>query len=171
MNCPLVELLTDWPLFELLTTICGVVGSNKLCTRSIRYCWVKGCGNGRFMHCVQWAWCVICYQVPCSHWCSEKRGKNMSNVPFNHIFWIGETEMAPWPRGWRRWWEWWWNCSSQGKSPGNLNGNIFKIFPISILYLQQLSNASSPAESVVSTSSNPGHSLGSSGASSRSVQP
>ena len=32
---------------------------------------------------------------------------------------------------------------------------------------QQLSNASSPAESVVSTSSNPGHSLGSSGASSR----
>ena len=36
--------------------------------------------------------------------------------------------------------------------------------------MQQLSNASSPAESVVSTSSNPGHSLGSSGASSRSVE-
>ena len=83
----------------------------------------QGCGNGRFICTVQCAWSSLmcnCYKVPSSHWCSEKRGKNMSNVPFNHIFWIGETEMAPWPRGWRRWWEWWWNCSSQGKSPGNV---------------------------------------------------
>ena len=52
-----------------------------------------------------------------------------------------------------------------------LHNQNLEILPISILRLQQLSNASSPAESVVSTSSNPGHSLGSSGASSRSVQP
>ena len=54
--------------------------------------------------------------------------------------------------------------------------SVFKLFKPGrldslVLYPQQLSNASSPAESVVSTSSNPGHSLGSSGASSRSVQP
>ena len=48
-----------------------------------------------------------------------------------------------------------------------LHNQNLEILLVLILRLQQLSNASSPAESVVSTSSNPGHSLGSSGASSR----
>ena len=86
--------------------------------------------------------------------------------------------MAARPCGWRWRWEWWWNLCSQGKSPGSscseqhqgCKTRTLNKFT-HILYLQQLSNASSPAESVVSTSSNPGHSLGSSGASSRSVQP
>ena len=52
-----------------------------------------------------------------------------------------------------------------------LHNQNLEILLVLILRLQQLSNASSPAESVVSTSSNPGHSLGSSGASSRLVLP
>ena len=51
------------------------------------------------------------------------------------------------------------------------NQNLEILLVLILRNMQQLSNASSPAESVVSTSSNPGHSLGSSGASSRSVQP
>jgi len=92
---------------QLLTTICGVVGSNKLCTRSIR--------------------------CP-AHTDVQRREVRLK-----------------WLRG------------RVDEDDGESDGETAALRES----LQQLSNASSPAESVVSTSSNPGHSLGSSGASSR----
>jgi len=110
---------------QLLTTICGVVGSNKLCTRSIR------CET-------------LQHQTHVMSFHATVRCPAHTDVQRREV-------RLKWLRG------------RVDEDDGESDGETAALRES----LQQLSNASSPAESVVSTSSNPGHSLGSSGASSR----
>ena len=97
---------------QLLTTICGVVGSNKLCTRSIRCEILQVWTQCHKFSCLR--------QVPSSHWCSKERSKDKQHdiSSFKKQHFVGKIEMAS-RSSWRRWWgERWRNCSFEREPAG-----------------------------------------------------